>query len=177
MKVNLMKPIFNEEMKKAAIDALQNERFVLGENVFKFEEEFARYCGADFAISTSSGTNALNFALIGLGIKREQEVLTSPASFIATANSILHANAVPTFADIELKTYCINPRELEKNITEKTKAVIPVHLYGFPANMDSISQVTEKHKLYIIEDACQAHGAEYKGRRVGGFGNAASFSF
>lgn len=176
-KIPLAKPVFNKEMERAAVEALRNERFVLGESVYKFEEEYAKYCGADYAVSMSSGTDALSIALISLGVTGGQEVVTSPASFVATANSALHANAVPVFADVELTTYTMDPERLKKTLNRKTGAVLPVHLYGFPANMDSIVTIAGKSKLPVVEDACQAHGALFRGRMVGCFGDVGCFSF
>ncbi len=177
MKISLLSPVFDDEMKEAAVNALFSERFVMGESVAKFEEEFARYCGADYAISTSSGTTALHLALIALGIKDGDLVVTSPASFIATANAIFHANATPVFADIDLPTCNLDFEALKQKITSKTKAVIPVHLYGYPSNMDAIVETAKQNGLFVIEDACQAHGAVYKGRRVGSLGDVGCFSF
>lgn len=176
-RIPLAKPIFSKEMEKAAVNALLNERFVLGESVYKFEEEFARYCGVDYAVSTSSGTDALQIALTALGITRGQQVMTSPASFIASSNVVLHVGATPIFADIDLETYTIDPEQVKKAINRRTRAVIPVHLYGYPADMDSINEIADKHGLYVVEDACQAHGAFYKGRKVGTLGDVACFSF
>jgi len=177
MKVFLASPIFNDEMKKAAIDALCSERFVLGESVFKFEEDFARYCKMDYGVSTNSGTAALHLALVALGVKRGHRVVTSPASFVATANAVVHAGATPVFADVELQTYNLDFEQLRQKITSETKAVIPVHLYGYPSDMDAIVETARRHGLCVIEDACQAHGAVYKGRRVGSLGDVACFSF
>ena len=162
---------------KAALDALRNERFVLGESVHKFEEEFAKYCGTDYAVSTSSGTDALKIAMMAAGIKPGQAVVTSPASFIASANAIIHAQGVPAFSDIDPETNNIDPLKLEKTITAKTKAIIPVHLYGYPADMDSINDLAEKRDLVVIEDACQAHGASYHGKKTGSLGLVGCFSF
>lgn len=177
MKIPLAKPSFDKEMESAAVDALQNENFVMGESVFKFEEEFARYCGAKCAVSTNSGTSALRLSLLALGIKQGDEVITTPASFVATANAVLHVNATPVFADIDLETYNIDPELAKRKITEKTRAVIPVHLYGFPADMDSIMEISQNHGLAVVEDACQAHGAEVMGRKAGTIGDAGCFSF
>ena len=177
MKIPLGKPVFDEEMEKAALDALRNERFVLGESVHKFEEEFAKYCGTDYAVSTSSGTDALKIAMLAAGINPGQAVVTSPASFIASANAIIHAQGVPIFSDINPETNNIDPVKLEKIVTAKTKAVIPVHLYGYPADMDSINDLAEKRDLVVIEDACQAHGASYHGKRTGSLGLIGCFSF
>jgi len=175
--IPLAKPVFDEEMEKAAVDALSNERFVLGESVFKFEEEFAEYCGVDYAVSTSSGTDALQIALKALGVGKGQHVVTSPASFIASSNVILHVGARPIFGDIDLETYNISAEKVRKTLGGKTRAIIPVHLFGYPADMDSIKEVADEHGLHVIEDACQAHGGLYKGRRVGSLGDVACFSF
>lgn len=177
MKISLAKPVIDEQMKKAVIDSLQNERFVLGESVYKFEEEFARYCGAKYAISTNSGTDALHLALLSLGIEKRHLVITTPASFVATANAILHSNATPIFADIDIETYTIDPDQITQKITRKTKAIVPVHLYGYPAEMDSIDKIAQQHELYVVEDACQAHGALYRGKKIGTLGDIACFSF
>ena len=135
MKIPLGKPIFDQEMEEAAISALRNERFVLGESVFKFEEEFAKYCGVDYAVSTSSGTNALQLALIALGLIRGQRVVTSPASFIASANAIIHADGQPVFSDIDLGTYNLDSGLLSKLEGAKLKGIIPVHLYGLSCRL------------------------------------------
>ena len=177
MKIPLARPVFTEEMEKAAVDALWNERFVLGESVYRFEEEFAKYCGVAFAVSTNSGTDALQIALTALGVTRGQHVVTSPASFVASSNVILHVGAIPIFADIDLETYTIDPEQIIRAIGRKTSAVIPVHLYGYPAHMDCINEIADKHGLYVVEDACQAHGAFYKGQKVGSLGDVACFSF
>jgi len=177
MKIPLASPVFDEEMKKSALDALSGEPFVLGESVFRFEEEFAKYCGVHYAVSTSSGTYALQLSLIALGIKRGNHVITTPASFIATANAALHVSAVPFFADIDLRTYNVDPVLLKNKMAEKTKAIVPVHLYGYPADMNSISEISREHRVDVVEDACQAHGAEYYGRKVGSIGNVGCFSF
>jgi perosamine synthetase len=177
MKIPLGMPIFDKEMEEVALAALQNERFVLGESVHKFEEIFAKYCGTDYAVSTSSGTEALRIALIASGVESDQAAITSPASFIASANAIVHAQMQPLFADIDLETYTVSPEQIEKAITARTKAIVPVHLYGYPADMDSINNIAEKKKLIVIEDACQAHGASYRGKKTGNLGVIGCFSF
>jgi perosamine synthetase len=177
MKVPLSKPVFDEEMRNAALDALQNERFVMGESVFKFEKEFARYCGTKYAVSTSSGTFALQLSLIALGVNRGDHVVTTPYSFIATANVALHVSALPIFADIDIETYTIDPKLAKKKLNSKTRAVIPVHLFGFPADMKSILDVFRDRQCAVVEDACQAHGAEYYGHKVGALGDVGCFSF
>jgi len=177
MKIPLASPAFDDEMKNAAIDALSGEPFVLGESVFRFEEEFAKYCGVHYAVSTSSGTCALHLSLIALGIKSGNRVITTPASFIATANAALHVNAVPVFADIDIRTYNVDPVLLKNKMTEKTKVIVPVHLYGYPADMNSISEISRERRVDVVEDACQAHGAEYYGRKAGSIGDVGCFSF
>jgi perosamine synthetase len=163
-------------MKAAALDALSTERWVLGESVYKFEEEFAQYCGAKYGVATSSGTDALYITLQALGVTKGT-VITTPASFIASANVALYVNATPRFADIELQTYTLDPVEVEKTITADTSAILPVHLYGYPAAMDRINSLADKHDVKVIEDACQAHGAVFRTRKVGVLGDAACFSF
>lgn len=177
-KIPLMRPVFDEEMEKAAISALRNEHFVMGESVYKFEEEFAEYCGVDHAISTSSGTNALSIALTALGISNGSSVITTPASFIATSNAVLHVGAMPRFADISMDTYTVDPAQVA-GVAKKwnARAIVPVHLYGHPAEMDEINETAERQKLFVVEDACQAHGGLYKGRKVGSLGSVACFSF
>jgi len=177
MKIPLSRPVFDEEMRNAALDALQNERFVMGESVFKFEEEFARYCGTKYAVSTSSGTSALQLSLIALGVARGDEVVTTPFSFVATANAALHVGAVPVFADVDVGNCNLDIELAREKLTSKTRAVIPVHLYGFPADMKSISGVFGDRGCAVVEDACQAHGAEYYGQKVGALGDVGCFSF
>lgn len=177
VKIPLSKPIFDSEMGNAALDALRNEWFVMGESVFKFEEEFARYCGTRYAVSTSSGTFALQLALIALGVNREEHVITTPYSFVATANAVLYVGGVPIFADIDLRTGNIDPALAKQKLTNKTSAVVPVHLYGFPADMKRIIEIFGERGCAVVEDACQAHGAEYYGQRVGALGHVGCFSF
>jgi perosamine synthetase len=175
-KIPLANPLLDDEMKQAALQALQTERFVLGESVFKFEEEFARYCGTKFAVSTASGTAALVLCMIAKGL-RGGDVLTTPASFVASANSIVHAGAIPKFADINLDTYTIDPGNVRSSLGDKTKGVVPVHLYGYPAAMNELCEISSERGIPLIEDACQAHGASYDGRKVGSLGDAGCFSF
>jgi len=177
VRIPLAKPVFTKEMEEAAVNALLSERFVLGESVYRFEEEFAKYCGVDHAVSTNSGTDALVIALISLGVKHGQQVITSPASFIASSNVVLYAQAMPVFADIDLETYTIDPEQVERARNKSTGGIIPVHLYGYPADMDRIKEIAVEHGLFVVEDACQAHGAFYRGRKVGCFGDVACFSF
>lgn len=176
-KIPLAVPIFDSEMENMAICALHNEHFVSGESVARFEEEFARYCGAKHAVSVSSGTAALQLSMIALGIDKKSNVITTPFSFIATANSVLHAGSTPIFADIDRKTFNIDPKQIDQNATEKTKAIVPVHLYGYPCEMEAIMEIAKNRKLRVIEDACQAHGAQYCGQKIGTIGDVGCFSF
>ena len=172
-----MRPVVDEEMLQAAMYSLQNEKLVMGESVFKFEEEFARYCGARYAVSTGSGTAALQIALQSMQIEQSDEVLTSPFSFFATSNAIIHAGAQPRFADVEDDGFNLDPSKADSKLTARTRAIMPVHLYGQPARMDEFRDLAEDKGISIVEDACQAHGAEYDGRRVGSLGHVACFSF
>jgi len=175
--IPLASPTFDKEMENAALNALQNECFVLGEDVYKFEEEFSRYCGAKYAISTNSGTDALHLSLIAFGVGKQDQVVTSSFSFIATANAILHVSATPIFADIDAKTCNIDPDKIRRRITRRTKAIIPVHLYGYPSDMEQIMEIADDNEVRVVEDACQAHGAEYRGLKVGAIGDVGCFSF
>jgi perosamine synthetase len=168
--------MFDDEMKTAALSALQNERCVLGESVLKFEEEFARFCGTKYAVSTASGTSALTLSLIALGV-RNHEVVTTPASFVASANAIIHAGGKPEFADISPETCTIDAAKVRSSLTDKTKAILPVHLYGYPAAMAELSEIANERNVAILEDACQAHGASYNGKKAGSMGTAGCFSF
>ncbi len=170
MKINIAQPQIGQEEIKAVTEVLKSGMLAQGPKVALFEEKFAKFIGTKFAIATSSGTTALHVALLAHGIGPGDEVITSPFTFIATANSILYTGAKPVFVDIDEKTYNLNPAKIEKAITKKTKAILPVHLYGQPADMTKILAVARKHKLAVIEDACQAHGAEWRGRKVGSFG-------
>jgi dTDP-4-amino-4,6-dideoxygalactose transaminase len=172
-----MRPVVDEEMLQAALYSLQNEKLVMGESVFKFEEEFARYCGSRFAVSTGSGTAALQIAIQSMQIQDSDEVLTTPFSFFATSNAVIHAGAQPRFADVEDNGFNLDPQKAEAKITAKTRAIMPVHLYGQPARMDEFRDIAEDKGISLIEDACQAHGAEYDGRRTGSLGDVACFSF
>ena len=173
----MMRPVVDEEMLQAALYSLQNEKLVMGESVFKFEEEFARYCGSRYAVSTGSGTAALQIALQSMQIGPNDEVMTTPFSFFATSNAVIHAGAQPRFADVEDNGFNLDPAKVEARLTPKTRFIIPVHLYGQPARMDEFRDLAEDKEISIVEDACQAHGAEYEGRRVGSLGHIACFSF
>lgn len=148
-----------------------------GKYVNKFESLFADYCGSRYAVATSNGTSALHLALLALGIHQGDEVIVPSLTFIATANAVTYIGAKPVFVDSEPETWNIDPNLIEEAITPKTKAIIPVHLYGHPADMDPILEIARSHNLAVIEDAAEAHGAEYKGRKVGGIGDIGIFSF
>jgi perosamine synthetase len=149
----------------------------LGKYIDKFEEEFAKYCEVEYALSASSGTTALHLVLASSGIGKDDEVIIPDLTFVATANAVKYTGADVITVDIEESTLCINPKEIEKSINSKTKAIIAVHLYGHPANMDEIKEIAVKYNLLLIEDAAEAHGAEVKGKKVGALGDVAIFSF
>jgi len=174
--IPIAKPLIGEEEKKAVLSVLDSDIIAEGPKVKEFEERFARYIGVKHAVATSSGTTALHVALLACGIKAGDEVITTPFTFIATANSILYCNAKPIFADIEEDTFNLDPEKIEEKITKKTKAILPVHLYGHPCDMDEIMKIAGDNKLAVIEDACQAHGATYNNKKVGSFGTGV-FSF
>ncbi|HUU28410.1 MAG TPA: DegT/DnrJ/EryC1/StrS family aminotransferase [archaeon] len=165
------------EYKAALGRVLEHGRFILGPEVTRFEEEFAAYQGVSYCLGTSSGTTALHLALVACGIGPGDEVITVPNSFAATAEAIAHCGAKPVFVDLNQQTYLMKPELIEPAVTPKTRAILPVHLYGCPAQMDKIMEIARRHGLTVIEDAAQAHGAALGGRRVGGFGRAAAFSF
>lgn len=166
----------DEETQKAVLDVLKSGQIAQGPKVEEFEKDFASYIGTKYAIALNSGTAALHVALQAAVIGEGDEVITTPFSFIATANCCLYCGAKPVFADINVETFNISPEEIEKKITSRTKAVIVVDLYGQACDMDEIITICKKHNLVLIEDACQAHGAEYQGRKVGSFG-IGCFSF
>jgi len=166
-----------EEIASGLQQVLDNTAFAGGPFVTRFEKEFASFCQTDFAIGLGSGTDALWAAILGLGIGQGDEVITTPNTFIATAEAISFSGAQPVFVGIDEKTYNMNPELLEDAITPRTKAIMPVHLYGQTADMDPILKIAKKHDLFVIEDACQAHGAEYKSRPAGSIGDAGCFSF
>lgn len=166
-----------KEISEAIKRVLNNCSFIMGEEVEKFEEEFACFCNAKHAIGVSSGTDALFLALKAIDIQPGDEIITVPNTFIATTEAITMAGGKIKFVDINKSTFNIDTSKVESAITEKTKAIIPVHLYGHPADMDPILNITKKYNINVIEDAAQAHGAEYKGKRVGTFGYISCFSF
>jgi dTDP-4-amino-4,6-dideoxygalactose transaminase len=166
-----------DQIEQAVRMVLKGGWFILGRELEKFEQEFSGYIGTKFAIGVNSGSDALLLAVRALGIGDGDEVLTVSHTFISTVDCIVRNGAGPVFVDIDPETYCIDPAQIEKKITKKTRAIIPVHLYGNPADMATIMQIAENYNLHVIEDASQAHGARYKGKRVGSIGDIGCFSF
>ena len=166
-----------DEIDDAIGRVIADSAFILGEEVASFEREFAHFCQAKYAIGVSSGTSALHLALIACGVSPGDEVITTPFTFIATAEAISHIGAKPVFVDIEPDSYTIDPTKIEAAITSRTKAILPVHLYGQSAEVEPILEIAGQHGLKVVEDAAQAHGAEYRGKRVGTLGNVTCFSF
>jgi dTDP-4-amino-4,6-dideoxygalactose transaminase len=166
-----------EEVTQAIGQVLRKTDFILGNDVACFEEEFAAFCEARYAIGVDSGTSALELALHAYDIGPGDEVITVANTFIATALAISYTGATPVLVDIDPLTYSLDLAQVEAKISPRTKALLPVHLYGHPVDMDAVIAIAQRHNLLVIEDACQAHGARYKGRRVGSLGHAAAFSF
>jgi dTDP-4-amino-4,6-dideoxygalactose transaminase len=166
-----------DEFDGAIREVIESSAFAGGPFVERFEEEFAAYCGSKYAIGVGNGTDALWLTLLALGIGEGDEVITVPNTFIATAEAITYCKGQPVFVDVDETTFTMDPAELKKSLTARTKAIIPVHLFGQPADMDPVLEFARSHGLFVIEDAAQAHGAEYKGRKAGTMGDAGCFSF
>jgi len=166
-----------EEVDEAIQRVIDSSSFIMGEEVRLFEQEFAQYIGAKHAVGVGSGTDALHLALLAVGVGPGDEVITVSHTFIATGGAVTQCGAKPVFVDIDPRTYNIDVTRVERAITSRTKALLPVHLYGQPADMDPLLDLAERYHLPVIEDAAQAHGAEYKGQKTGTFGKAACFSF
>ncbi|MBW1795540.1 MAG: DegT/DnrJ/EryC1/StrS family aminotransferase [Deltaproteobacteria bacterium] len=158
-------------------DILDSARFIGGEHVSKLEEEYARACTVDYCVAVNSGTDALRFIFLALGLEPGHEVITVPNTFIATTEAISQAGGKIAFVEIDPGTYNMDPANVEAAITSRTRGIVPVHLYGQPADMDPILHIAQKHSLWVVEDACQAHLAEYKGQKAGSMGIAGAFSF
>ena len=165
------------EVDAAIADVLENSAFILGKHVAAFEEAFAAYCDVPHAAGVNSGTSALHLALLAADIGPGDEVITVPFTFVATVAAIGYSGARPVFVDVDPRGFTMDPAKIEAAITERTKAIMPVHLYGQAADMDPILEIARRHKLIVIEDAAQAHGARYKGKRVGSMGDIGCFSF
>lgn len=177
MEIPLARPDIGKEEIQAVIETMESGWVSQGEKVEEFEESFAKYCGVKYGVAASSGTAALHLALAALGVKRGDEVITTPLSCVATTNPIVYLNAKPVFVDVEPTTLNLNPALVEKEVTGKTKAALPVHLFGHPVDLDPLIEVAQKHDLCVVEDAAQAHGARYKGKKVGSLGHISCFSF
>jgi len=175
--IPIAKPLIDEEEKSAVMRVLDSGMLASGSRTEEFEKKFAEYVGTKYGIATASGTTALHLALLSLGVARGDEVILPAFSFIATANVALFCDAVPVFCDVDPRTFNIDPEKIEKLITKKTKAIMPVHLYGQAVDVHPIQEIAEKHGVYVIGDACQAHGATYDGKMVGSFGDVECFSF
>jgi dTDP-4-amino-4,6-dideoxygalactose transaminase len=168
--IPISKPFIGEAEKQAVLEVLESGMLVQGARTAKLEEKFAAVCGTKYAVATSSGTTALHIALLAHGIGPGDEVITTSFTFMASVSSILYTGAKPVFVDIQADTFNIDPNLVEMAVTPKTKAILPVHLYGYPCDMDALTSIANKHNLLIIEDACQAVGACYMGQTVGSFG-------
>ena len=175
--IPIAKPLIGDEEINAVVQVLESGMLAHGKEVEAFEKEFAEYLGAKHGIAVCNGTAALDVALKALKIKPGDEVITTPFTFIASANCILFQGAKPVFADIDPKTYNLDPDDVLEKINNKTKAILVVHLYGQPADMKAFKEIAEDYKLYLVEDCAQAHGAEFEDQKVGTFGDIATFSF
>jgi perosamine synthetase len=176
--IPISKPFIGAREKELVLDALDSGWVSsIGKYIDEFEANFARYCGTEYALAVSNGTTGLHLALATLGLQPGDEVIVPDLTFVATANAVAYTGATPVLADIDPDTLCIDPGSVKSLISQRTKAIIPVHLYGHPADMDALLEIGGAHGVDVIEDAAEAHGAEYKGRRVGGLGKCGVFSF
>jgi perosamine synthetase len=176
--IPISQPFIGNREKELVLDAL-NSGWVssIGKYIDEFESNFARYCRTEYALAVSNGTTGLHLALATLGLQPGDEVIVPDLTFVATANAVAYTGATPVLADIDADTLCIDPASVKSLISGRTKAIIPVHLYGHPADMGALTEIGDAHGIHIIEDAAEAHGAEYKGRKVGSFGKCGVFSF
>lgn len=177
MKIPIAKPDIGKEEVDAVKETMESGWVTQGKRVEEFEASFAKYCGVKYGVAVNNGTAALHIALAALGVKEGDEVITTPLSCVATTNPILYLGAKPVFVDVEPTTLNIDPALIEKKITPRTKAILPVHLFGHPVDFAPLIETAEKHGLSIIEDAAQAHGAKYKGKKTGSLGHVSCFSF
>ena len=176
--IPISKPFIGAREKELVLDALDSGWVSsIGKYIDEFEANFARYCGTEYALAVSNGTTGLHLALAALGLQPGDEVIIPDLTFVATANAVAYTGATPVLADVDADTLCIDPASVKSLISERTKAIIPVHLYGHPADMDALIEIGRAHGVDIIEDAAEAHGAEYRGRRVGALGRCGVFSF
>jgi perosamine synthetase len=176
--IPISKPFIGAREKELVLDALDSGWVSsIGKYIDEFEERFARYCGTEYALTTSNGTTGLHLALAALGVGPGDEVIVPDLTFVASANAVAYTGATPVLADVDADTLCLDLDAVKSLITPRTKVIMPVHLYGHPADMDALAEIADAHGLVVVEDAAEAHGAEYKGRRVGGLGKCAVFSF
>lgn len=176
--IPVARPVLSGREKEYVLDCLDTSWISsLGKYIGLFEESFARFCSAEHAVACSNGTTALHIALLALGVGEGDQVIVPTLTYIASANAVRYCGATPVFVDSEPATMNLDPAKIEEKITERTKGILAVHLYGHPADMDSIISIARRHNLFVLEDAAEAHGARYKGRRVGSLGDAATFSF
>ncbi|MCS3900386.1 DegT/DnrJ/EryC1/StrS family aminotransferase [Methanococcus voltae] len=175
--ISIAKPLIGDEEIESVIKVLKSGMLAYGAEVQEFEKEFANYHQTKYGLGVTNGTVALDLALKALKLTYGDEVITTPFTFIASSNAILYQGSKPVFADIDEKTYNIDPEKVMEKITPNTKAIIAVHLFGQPANVKALKEIAEDHNIYLIEDAAQAHGAEYNKKRIGGFGDFSTFSF
>lgn len=175
--VNRLNSAFGSKIKEAIDNVVDSGAFILGPAVANFERNFADYCGVEHAIGVDNGSSALSLSLKAIGVKTGDEVITVANTFNATVAAIVNAGAKPILVDINPKTYNMDPNQVEDKITKNTRVILPVHLYGQPADMDALLEIAKKHNLHLIEDSCQGHGAIFNGKKTGSFGDAAAFSF
>jgi perosamine synthetase len=177
-RISVAQPVLNGNERKYVLDCLDtNWISSVGKYITAFEESFAQFCGVKHAIATNNGTTALHLALVGLDLQPGDEVIIPTVTYIATANAVRYCGATPVLVDVDAATMNIDPADIERKITSKTKGIIPVHLYGHPAEMETINAIARRHKLWVVEDAAEAHGAEVGGRKVGSMSTCATFSF
>lgn len=177
MRIELSKMYVDDRIRQAVVEVINGGHYIKGRRLEDFEREFARFCNTQHAIGVSSGTSAILLTLMALGVGAGDEVIVPAHTFIATATPAMFLGARPVFADIDPQDYTLSIADVRSKISPRTRAIIPVHLYGHPCDMDAVVQLAGEHGLYVIEDACQAHGAEYRGKRVGSLADAACFSF
>ena len=175
--IRLAQPVMDIEEKNSVLEVLESGQLAEGSRVEKFEKEFAKYIGTKFAVATNSGTAALHVSCLSLGLGSNDEVVTSAFSHASSSNSILFCGASPVFSDIQFQTFNLDSEKIQGKLSENTKAILPVHLYGHPADMSPILEIAGKNNIPVLEDACQAHGAEYKKKKVGSIGKIGCFSF
>lgn len=175
--IPLAKPFITEDDREAVLEVLKSRFLSIGPKLFEFERVMAEYTGRKYAIAVNSGTSALHLSIKALGIGKGDEVITTPFSFIASSNCILYEGAKPVFVDVEEDTLNIDPEKIESAITERTKAILPVDVFGHPCDWDKILEIGQRYNLMIIEDSCEALGSEYKGKKCGSFGNISTFAF